>query len=127
MQDKIDKKILLVEDDKNFLWIIREGLSAAGFNIVYAQDGQEGLQKAQEEKPDLILLDIMLPKMDGITVAQNLKEKGITAKIIFLTNLKDVEHISQAMETDKNTDYIIKSDLHLDQIIARVKDKLGIK
>jgi DNA-binding response OmpR family regulator len=125
MQDKSDKKILVVEDDKGFLWILKEGLTVAGFLVVCAEDGEEAVKKVQEEKPDLIFLDIMLPKMDGITVAKTLKEKGVDAKIIFLTNLKDVDHISQAMDIYKNTDYIIKSDLHLDQIIARVKEKLG--
>jgi len=125
--ENLGKKILIVEDDKGFLWILKEGLLAAGFSIVYAEDGEDGVKKAQEEKPDLMFLDIMLPKMDGITVAKTLKEKGVDVKIIFLTNLKDVDHISQAMDASKDTDYIIKSDLHLDQIVERAKNKLGIK
>jgi DNA-binding NarL/FixJ family response regulator len=63
--------------------------------------------------------------MDGITAAKNMKEKRLTSKIIFLTNLKDEEHISQAIEIEKETEYIVKSDLHLDQIVARVKEKLA--
>jgi len=122
---KIDKKILIVEDDKSFLWILRQSFEAEGFPVFFAQDGEEGLKMAEEEKPDLILLDILMPKMDGITMAKKLKEKGIKSQIIFLTNLKDVDHISRAVEVSKETDYIIKSDLHVNQIVARVKEKLG--
>ena len=124
---KINKKILIVEDDKSFLWILRQSFDNEGFSVVFAQDGEEGLKMAVEEKPDLILLDILLPKMDGITMAKKLKEKGVNSQIIFLTNLKDEEHISEAVEIVKETDYIIKSDLHIDQIVARVKERLGIK
>ncbi|MCX6720515.1 MAG: response regulator [Candidatus Staskawiczbacteria bacterium] len=123
---KINKKILIVEDDKEFLWILRQRFETEGFSIVFAQDGQEGLDMTIEEKPDLILLDIMMPKMDGIEMARNLKEKGITSQIIFLTNFGDAEHISQAIGVAKETDYIVKSDMHVDQIILRVKERLGI-
>ncbi len=122
-----NKKILIVEDDKSFLWILKQSFVGAGFSVVSAEDGEEGLKMAGEEKPDLILLDILMPKMDGITVAKKLKETGNQAQIIFLTNLKDAEHISQAVEIVKETDYIVKSDLHVDQIVARVKERLGIK
>lgn len=125
--DKIDKKVLIVEDDKSFLWILRQSFNGEGFSVVFAQDGEEGLKMAEEEKPDLILLDIMMPKMDGITMAKKLKEKGVNSHIIFLTNLKDDAHISEAVATVKETDYIIKSDIHIDQIVSMVKGRLGIK
>ncbi len=121
------KKILIVEDDKNYLWLLRQSFEAEKLSVVFALDGEEGLKMAEEEKPDLILMDILMPKMDGIEVAKKLKEKGIKAQIIFLTNLKDEEHISKAVEAMKETDYIVKSDVHLDQIVARVKEKLGMK
>jgi len=120
------KKILICEDDKSFLWILQQSFSNGDFHIFTAENGEAGLAIAEKEKPDLILLDIMMPKMDGITMARTLKEKGIETKIIFLTNLKDEDHISQAMETTKDTEYIIKSDLHVDQVVARVKAKLGM-
>jgi len=122
-----DKKVLVVEDDKDFLWILKQGLAGKGFSVVFAEDGEQGLKMAEEEKPDLILLDILLPKMDGITVAKKIKEKGLALQIIFLTNLKDTEHIGEAVSAMEDTEYIIKSDLHLDQIVERVKEKLGIK
>ncbi|MCX6718443.1 MAG: response regulator [Candidatus Staskawiczbacteria bacterium] len=125
--EKSNKKILIVEDDKEFLWILRQSFDKEGFFVVFAQDGEEGLKMAEEEKPDLVLLDILLPKMDGITMAKKLKEKGINLHIIFLTNLKDAGHIGEAVEIVKETDYIIKSDLHIDQIVGIVKERLGVK
>ncbi|KKQ21684.1 MAG: Response regulator receiver domain protein [Parcubacteria group bacterium GW2011_GWA2_37_10] len=123
----INKKILIVEDDKNFLWILKQSFISEGFAVVTADDGEKGLESATSEKPDLILLDILMPKMDGIAVAKRLKEIGNKAQIMFLTNLKDVQHISEAVDTVKETDYIIKSDFHIDAIVAMVKTRLGIK
>jgi len=125
--ENLNKKILIVDDDKAFLWILRQSLESVGFSVSFAEDGENGLEMAEKEKPDLILLDILMPKMDGIEVAKGLKEKGIKLKIIFLTNLKDIEHMSQAVEITKETDYIVKTETPIDQIIVRVKDRLGIK
>ncbi|MEK7562420.1 MAG: response regulator [Patescibacteria group bacterium] len=123
----INKKILIVEDDKNFLWILKQSFVSEGFNVVTAENGELGLDLAERENPDLILLDILMPKMDGITVAKKLKEAGSKAQIMFLTNLKDVQHISEAVDTVKETDYLIKSDFHVDAIVSMVKTKLGVK
>jgi two-component system, OmpR family, alkaline phosphatase synthesis response regulator PhoP len=122
-----DKKILIVEDDNEFLWILRESFHREKLPVLFAQDGEEALAKIESEKPDLVILDIMLPKMDGMEVAKKIKEKGINCKIIFLTNLKDPLHVSQAMEIVGDTDYIVKSDLHVGQIIQRVRERLEIK
>ncbi len=127
MAEKTRKKILIVEDDKDFLLFLRQSLSGEDFSVVYAINGEEGLALAEKEKPDLIVLDILLPKMDGITVAKKIKEKGIESQIIFLTNLKDAEHISSAVDAIENTEYIIKSDFHINDIVARIKNKLNTK
>ena len=124
---KTNKKLLIVEDDKSFLWILRQSFEDEGLSVFFAEDGEEGLNMAIKEKPDLILLDILMPKMDGITVAKKLKENGTEAYIMFLTNFKDIEHVSQAVEVVRETDYIVKSDIHIDQIINRVKNKLAIQ
>lgn len=122
------KKILIVEDDKDFLWLLRQGFESENLDVVYALDGEEGLALAEKENPDLIMIDILLPKMDGITMAKKMVEKGIKAPKIFLTNFKDDEHISQAMEAmGGGADYIIKTDLHIDEIVDRAKNKMGLK
>jgi DNA-binding response OmpR family regulator len=121
----LEKKVLIVEDDKDFLWILKQSFAGQGFSVIFAEDGEEGLKMAENEKPDLIILDILLPKMDGITVAKKLKERGVKSPIIFLSNLMGKLPVVEGIV--RETDYIVKSDLHVDQIIARVKERLGVK
>ncbi|MCX6724457.1 MAG: response regulator [Candidatus Staskawiczbacteria bacterium] len=122
---KIDKKILIVEDDKDFMFILQTNFRDEGFFIVTAQNGQEGLETAEKEKPDLILLDIMMPVMDGIEMAKRMRLKHINIPTIFLTNMSDVNHINKAIEVAPS-EYIIKSDVSIESIIAEVKKKLGV-
>jgi two-component system OmpR family response regulator len=119
------KKVLIVDDSKDYVWILSQKLEEQGFGVAVARNGQEGLVAAKNEKPDLILLDIEMPLMDGITMSKKMKEEGVAIPIIFLTNMSDLSHISEAADTA--TDYIIKSDLNADGIADRVKEKLGIK
>ena len=122
-----NKKILIVEDDRDFFWILKQTFSSEGFFVVTAQNGEEGVAAAEKEKPDLILMDILMPKMDGIETAKKLQEAKNTAPIIFLTNMKDGEHISKAMEAVPKTEYIIKSDLSVNEVVDRVKSRLNLK
>src|SRR3989344_7049216 len=117
----ITKKVLIVEDDKDFLWILKQSFTNQGLSMFYALDGEEGLQVAEKEKPDLMIIDVLLPKMDGITMAKKIKEKGIPLQMIFLTNLKDPEHISKALEASGQIDYVVKADTRIDTIVSRVK------
>lgn len=120
-----NKKILIVEDSKNYQIILSQAFSDAGFNVSNAENGEEGLLSIQKEKPDLVLLDIEMPKMDGITMSKKLKESNIQVPVIFLTNMSDLKHISEAVET--GADYIIKSDLSVSGIVDRAKERLGLK
>ena len=120
------KKVLIVEDDKDFLLLLRQSFNVKDLDVFYAVDGEEGLETAKKEKPDLMLIDILLPKMNGIDMAKKIKELGITTQMIFLTNLRDPQHISEVMSIAVGADYIFKSDMHIDAIIERVKNKLGI-
>ena len=119
-----NKKVLIVEDDKDFLWILKQSFTNQGVKVVYAQDGQEGFTMAEKEKPDLIIIDVMLPKMNGIQMAKQIRERGIKSQIIFLTNSNNANYISEAIEAISGADYIIKADVSIDQIVARVKEKL---
>jgi DNA-binding response OmpR family regulator len=123
---KANSKILIVEDEKEFSRILKENLQANGFDVVVALNGQEGLEMIEKEKPDLVLLDIMMPKMNGIEMAKRLVEKSERIPIIFLTNMKDEINISKAIEAVPNTEYIIKSDISINSIIERIKLKLKI-
>ncbi len=124
----LNKKILIVEDDDVFLSLLRENFKNTEFEIITAKDGEEGLTKAKEEKPDLILLDILLPKMDGIEMAVKLKESAMRIPIIYLTNVKDIERISQTMAiSGGEDDYIVKTDVHIEDVINRIRQKLHLK
>lgn len=123
----MNKKILIVEDDKDFLWILMQSLGSDGFSVIHALNAEDGLVLAEKEKPDLIVMDINLPKMDGIAMAKKLKEQDIKSQVIFLTSFSDSEHISQAIETVSKTDYIVKSNTPIDEIVSRIKERLDIK
>ena len=124
--ETINKKILIVEDNADFRGILQQAFSDAGFNVVAASDGQEGLDMAVKENPDLIMMDVLMPRLNGIDSAKKIKEAGVKSHIIFLTNVNEEESISRAIEITQS-DYLIKSDLHVDKIVERVKEKLGVK
>ena len=119
-------KILIAEDDKLISNSLSEALKSNGFDPVAAYDGEEAVAKAKEVKPDIMLLDIMMPKLDGISVLWELKANPDTAKmpVVVLTNIGDVETISKIIEAGA-VDYLLKSDQSVDDIIQKVKDVLS--
>lgn len=119
-------KILVAEDDKLISKSLCDALKTAGLDPTPAYDGEEAVAKAKEIMPDLVLLDIMMPKLDGISVLWELKADPNTAKIsvIVLTNIGDVETISKIVEAGA-VDYLLKSDQSVDDIIQKVKDVLA--
>lgn len=119
-------KIVCAEDDKLISTSLVEGFTAAGFQVTAAQDGEEAVQKIKEVKPDVILLDIMMPKLDGYGVVWELKADPETAKIpvIMLTNLSDSDTLSKILEAGV-TDYLLKSEQTIDQIIVKVNEVLS--
>jgi len=120
------KKILIVEDDASFSEILKLAFKDEGFDMIFAKNGQEGLVLAETEKPDLILLDIIMPKMNGIEMAQSLRRVNEKVPIIFLTNVEDMASISEAFKMGKS-DYIVKSTVHINNIVSAAKDKLKVK
>jgi len=117
-----DKKILWVEDDKFLSDIIAKKFSGEGCILFHSIDGQEALTLAEKEKPDIILLDILLPGMDGFTILEKLKASPTTKSIpvIILSNLgqkKDLERSKQLGATQ----FLIKATVTLDEIITEVK------
>lgn len=123
--NNINKKVLIVEDDKDFLFILQTNLKKEGFSVVTAKNGKDGLMALEKEKPDLIVLDILMPVMDGLEMAKQMKQSSINIPIIYLTNVKEVDFISKAVEIIPS-DYIIKSDMSIDKIIAEIKRKLTV-
>lgn len=134
--EKLYKKILIlvVEDEKILINILEEKLMSEGFRVDKAFDGEQGLQIALKEHPDLILLDLLLPKVDGMSMLKKLRKDvwGSHAEVIILTNIKDtnkmVEGMSIDMDNVNNTyEYILKTDQSLDGLVSRIKERLKIK
>lgn len=119
-------KIVCAEDDKLISTSLVEGFTGAGFEVTAAQDGEEAVAKIKEIKPDVILLDIMMPKLDGYGVVWELKADPETANIpvIMLTNLSDSDTVSKILEAGV-TDYLLKSEQTIDQIIVKVNEVLS--
>ncbi len=117
--------IVVAEDDKLISGSLCDALKTAGYEVTPAYDGEEAVAKVKEIKPDLVLLDIMMPKLDGISVLWELKADQSVAKtsVIVLTNIGDVETISKIVEAGAS-DYLLKSDQSVDDIIQKVKDVL---
>jgi DNA-binding response OmpR family regulator len=119
------KKILLIEDEDALQQTMAEYLTAEKFEVVGAMDGQIGLEMAQKESPDLILLDIILPKLDGFSVLEEIKknEKTKNIPVILLTNLESMENIQKAFEKGVVA-YLIKADFKLEDVVKKIKEIL---
>ena len=121
------KKILIVEDEEAVREALVDTFIREGFDVFSAQNGKVGLDNALSKHPDLILLDIVMPVMDGLTMAKQLRRDawGKNVPIILLTNLSDVEHVADAVENDMY-DFLVKTDRTLDSVVTTVKERLGI-
>lgn len=119
------KKILFVEDESALQKTFGDILKREGYGVVSALDGETGLKLAKEEKPDLILLDLILPKMDGIEVLEKLKADEGTKDIpvIILTNVGRMDEIGRALELGAKT-YLVKADYTLEEVVEKVKKAL---
>jgi DNA-binding response OmpR family regulator len=129
MQDSIRKKILLVEDDPILSEMYQQKFQLDGFDIVTARTGGEGLLVALQNKPDLILLDILLPGMDGMTVMQKLRDDpwGKNVPIIILTNLNADDNILKGVMQDHPAYYLMKSNADPSNVVEKVKEVLKLE
>lgn len=114
--------ILIVEDEPSLLDALKDKFTREGFHTLTARNGEEGLKMAQEKIPSLILLDIVMPKMDGVTVFKKLQENQDTANIpvIFLSNLSNAEQVAEEIGTG-NYQYLIKSDWDMKDVVGKVR------
>lgn len=120
------KKILFIEDDAAFLKIYQEALNVKGFSVIEAATGKEGLAKVASEKPDLIVVDIMLPGgISGFDVLEQLKANALTKDIpvIVLTNLDSEEKVAKTIGA---VDYKVKSNTTLDEIVGLIMERLNL-
>ncbi len=116
------KKILIIEDDKFLRKLICLKLTHEGYEISEAIDGEQGIKSVEKEKPDLVLLDLILPGIDGFEVLAKMKTNPILSKIpvIIFSNLGQKEDIEKGLKMGAN-DYLIKAHFTPDEIIAKIR------
>ena len=119
------KTILFIEDESAIQKTFSEVFSQEGYKVVSAIDGETGLRLAKTINPDLILLDLVLPKMHGFDVLKNLKadEKTKDIPVIILTNLEDVKDVDRALELGATT-YLVKAQYSLNDLVEKIKKTL---
>lgn len=122
------KTILIVEDEIAMVEALSKKFEKEGFKVINANDGEEGLKVAREAHPDLLMLDIIMPKMDGMELLKKIREDdkwGAGVPIIMLTNLSDADNVSEAARFQVY-DFLVKTDWRLDEVVNLVKQKLDI-
>lgn len=123
------KIILVVEDDKSLREAIADILRLKNFLPLVAKNGQEGVEIALEKHPDLILLDLLMPVMDGMTALRKIRADawGAHTPVIILTNINPKkEHLVLDVVTRKPMDYLVKSDWKLRDVVKKIEEVLGI-
>lgn len=120
-------KILLVEDDAGLATVYEQRLVAEGFSVKHVPNGEDALSAAIEFKPDLIVLDVMMPKISGFDVLDILRNTPETTniKIVMLTALSQAKDIERAREL-KVDDYLVKSQVVIADVVDRIKHHLGL-
>jgi len=115
--------VLLVDDDPLIIRMYQKKLEQDGYTVDIATNGEEALIQVMKQKPDVILLDVMMPKMNGVQTLKKLKEQGETAAIpvIILTNLGDKEEDVENAKDLGALDYLVKSEIELKELSLRVK------
>lgn len=119
------KKILIIEDEDALAKAMAAKLTLKKYKALIAKDGQAGLDTALQEKPDLILLDIFMPVMDGLTMLKKLRADkwGLKVPVVMLTNLTEREKTAEALEYGVK-DFLVKSDWKLEDIVKLIDEKL---
>ncbi|MCD6528329.1 response regulator [bacterium] len=118
----MSKKILFIEDESALQKTFKEILEKEGYEVISALNGEAGLKLAQTENPDLILLDLILPKINGFDVLKQLKknEKTKDIPVIVLTNLEGMEDIERVIELGVSA-YLVKANYTLEEVVRKIK------
>jgi DNA-binding response OmpR family regulator len=121
------KKILIVEDELAYSELLKSQLIEKGYSVIEAVNGKQGLEIAKKENPDLILLDIRMPVMDGMTMLGLLRKEewGKNIKVVMLTNLEPDDKIIGQVVTTEPSYYFVKSDIQLTELLTKIKELLA--
>ena len=127
MNNKKNITILLIEDDSFLISMYSTKFEIEGFNIISANNGEKGLEAVSKNKVDIILLDILMPKMNGFEVLENLKKQQKTAKIpvILLTNLNQKDEIDKGLALGAD-DYLVKAHFMPSEVVNKIEKILNI-
>jgi DNA-binding response OmpR family regulator len=121
-------KILIVEDEEILLTALSEELKQQGFKVIGAKDGQEGVEKTISDRPDMVLLDLVMPRLDGIGALKAMKANPEIkdTPVVILTNLSDYDKISDALSLGA-MDYLVKANYRLEDLVTKIKTVLERK
>ncbi len=122
VETNASRKILIVEDDHAMALGLRDGISSEGYQVLYASDGETGLQMAREQAPDLIVLDVMLPRMNGLDVCRQLRGEGRQTPIIMLTARG--QEIDKILGLKLGADDYVTKPFSLMELLARIESVL---
>ena len=127
--DNRKNAILIVEDEVSLRAALHDKFTREGFTVYEAKDGEEGLAIALAERPQLILLDMMMPKMDGMTMLKLLRstnEWGATIPVLILTNFgEDDKLLMKIIQDDPSTRYLVKSNWSINQIVEKIREAIA--
>ena len=115
-------KILIIEDEPDMVMGLRDSFEMEGYEVIFAGDGEEGIEKALTEKPDLVLLDLMLPKKSGLDVCRDLRRNGFAAPIVMLTARS--QEIDKVLGLECGADDYVTKPFGLSELHARVRANL---
>lgn len=121
----MSRKILMIDDEDQLVQMVKMRLEANGYKVIIAYDGMEGLKKAREERPDLILLDLMLPKMDGYKVCRTLKFDEKYKDIFIIMFTARVQESDERMGKEVGADAYITKPFDAQRLINKIKELLG--
>lgn len=122
----MSKVILIVEDELSMQRALKNKLEQEGFQVTAASDGEQALAALHAQLPDLVLLDLIMPKLDGISVLRDMKkdEKLRNVPVVILTNLSTGDKVAEAMQLG-TFDFLVKANYSLEDVLRKVKERLA--
>jgi DNA-binding response OmpR family regulator len=120
------KKILIVDDEVFLVRALKDRLVLEGFSVISAADGEDGLKKAFADNPDLILLDLVMPKMDGITMLKKLRadERGARVSVVVLSNMSNAQSMDESLASGAQ-EFLVKVNNSLDDVARIARRVIG--
>lgn len=120
------KTVLIVEDELTMQRALKNRLEHAGYAVMTANDGGEAIVAMEKAPPDLVLLDLIMPKLDGISVLRQMKGSAAlrTVPVVILTNLSSGDKVAEAMQLG-TFDFLVKANYSLDDVLKKVRERLG--